>query len=82
MCLIRWWCAPETIISQDQYRDKVDIWSVGCIMAELILLRAVFRGSDYIDQLNEIFEVLGTPDTATLNEICTPGLYTNSNERH
>jgi hypothetical protein len=51
-------------------------------MAELILLRAVFRGSDYIDQLNEIFEVLGTPDTATLNEICTPGLYTNSNERH
>jgi mitogen-activated protein kinase 7 len=50
-------------------------------MAELILLRPVFPGKDHIDQLNKIFEILGTPDTATLNEICTAGLYRNSNER-
>jgi p38 MAP kinase len=67
----RWWRAPETIINQDQCTDKVDIWSVGCIMAELILLRTVFRGSDHIDQLNKIFDILGTPDPATLNEICS-----------
>jgi hypothetical protein len=43
-------------------------------MAELILLRPVFRGSDHIDQLNKIFDIIGTPDLATLNEICTPGM--------
>ncbi len=79
--MIRWWRAPETTINQDQCTEKVDIWSVGCIMAELILLRTVFRGSDHIDQLNKIFDILGTPDPATLNEICSAGLYTNSNER-
>jgi hypothetical protein len=44
-------------------------------MAELILLRTVFRGSDHIDQLNKIFNILGTPDLTTLNEICTTGSY-------
>ncbi len=43
-------------------------------MAELILLRPIFRGEDYIDQLDKIIDVLGTPDSVTLNEICTPGL--------
>ncbi len=68
-------------INQDQYRDKIDIWSVGCIMAELILLRPVFPGTDHIDHLHKIFEVIGTPDTATLNEICTVGLFRNSDDR-
>ncbi len=79
--MIRWWRAPEMYINQDQYRDKIDIWSVGCIMAELILLRTVFHGSDHLDQLNKILDTLGTPDTATLNEIYTTGLYRDSNER-
>ncbi len=50
-------------------------------MAELIVLRAIFRGTDDVDQLNRIFDIIGTPDPATLNEICTTGLYTNSDER-
>jgi len=70
----RWWRAPEIYVRWEQYDDKIDIWSVGCIMAELILLRPIFRGKDYIDQLNKIIDVLGTPDSATLNEICTPSL--------
>jgi mitogen-activated protein kinase 7 len=60
-------------VNQKQYREKLDIWSIGCIMAELILLRPIFRGSDHIDQLNKIFDIIGTPDLATLNEICTSG---------
>jgi len=71
---LRWWRAPEIYLRWEQYDEKLDIWSVGCIMAELILLRPIFRGRDHIDQLNKIFDVLGTPDLATLNEICTPGL--------
>lgn len=46
-------------------------------MAELILLRTIFRGRDHIDQLNQIFDVLGTPDPKIVNEICTPGLQKN-----
>jgi serine/threonine protein kinase len=69
----RWWRAPEIYINWEQYNEKLDIWSAGCVMAELILLEPVFRGSDYIDQLNKIFNILGTPNLATLNEICTAG---------
>ena len=71
---VRWWRAPEIYLNWERYDQKVDIWSVGCIMAELILLQAIFRGSDYIDHLNRIFNILGTPNLATLNQICTPGL--------
>jgi serine/threonine protein kinase len=72
MIFVRWWRAPEIFINWEQYDEKLDIWSVGCIMAELILLRPIFRGLDHIDQLNKIFNILGTPDLTTLNEICTP----------
>jgi hypothetical protein len=43
-------------------------------MAELILLKPVFRGLDRADQINKIFDIIGTPDPATLNKICTTGL--------
>ncbi|CAF3834972.1 unnamed protein product [Rotaria sp. Silwood1] len=68
----RWWRAPEVIICRKQYDEKLDIWSVGCIMAELILLRPVFRGTNRLNQLDRIFDIIGTPDLAILNDICTP----------
>ena len=71
---IRWWRAPEVYINESQYSEKLDIWSVGCIMGQLILNRPLFRGQDKADQLNKIFEIVGTPDIQTLNEICDPGL--------
>jgi len=71
---VRWWRAPEIYINWERYDEKLDLWSVGCIMAELIRLRPVFPGSDHIDQLNKIFAVIGTPNLATLHEICTPGM--------
>ncbi|CAF2972749.1 unnamed protein product [Rotaria sp. Silwood2] len=67
----RWWRAPEVIINWERYNEKIDIWSVGCIMAELILLKPIFPGKDHIDQLHRILDVTGTPDIQTLNEICT-----------
>ena len=75
MSFIRWWRAPEVYINPKRYSEKLDIWSTGCVMAELILLRPVFCGSGPLDQLNKIFDILGTPDLATLNEICAPGLW-------
>jgi p38 MAP kinase len=68
----RWWRAPEVFINWERYDEKVDIWSVGCIMAELIILKPLFAGTDHIDQLTKIFDVVGTPDLATLDEVCEP----------
>ncbi|CAF1568993.1 unnamed protein product, partial [Adineta steineri] len=63
----RWWRAPEVYVNWGRYNDRLDIWSVGCIMAELIQLKPIFPGTDHIDLLNRIFNIIGTPDLATLN---------------
>lgn len=68
----RWWRAPEVFINWERYDEKVDIWSVGCIMAELILLKPLFAGTDHIDQLTKIFDVVGTPSSETLDDVCEP----------
>lgn len=57
----RWYRAPEIMLNWMHYNQTVDIWSVGCIMAELLTGRTLFPGSDHIHQLNLIMDVLGTP---------------------
>uniref|UniRef100_H3D8P4 mitogen-activated protein kinase n=2 Tax=Tetraodon nigroviridis TaxID=99883 RepID=H3D8P4_TETNG len=57
----RWYRAPEVILSWMHYTQTVDIWSVGCIMAEMLQGKPLFKGSDHLDQLNEIMKITGTP---------------------
>lgn len=57
----RWWRAPEIIYNWTHYNEKVDVWSVGCIMAEMITSRPLFEGKDQIDQLDKILNFTGTP---------------------
>ncbi|XP_023671037.2 mitogen-activated protein kinase 12 isoform X1 [Paramormyrops kingsleyae] len=57
----RWYRAPEVILSWMHYTQTVDIWSVGCIMAEMLLGKPLFKGHDHLDQLTEIMKVTGTP---------------------
>ena len=71
----RWWRPPEVYVNWEKYDDKFDIWSVGCIMAELIRLEVLFPGSNHLDQLHMIFNIFGTPDPATVRQICTESLY-------
>jgi mitogen-activated protein kinase 7 len=48
------------------------VWSVGCILAELLGGRPFFKGRDYVDQLNQILNILGTPNEETLSRIGSP----------
>ncbi|KAF9800068.1 hypothetical protein SFRURICE_016945 [Spodoptera frugiperda] len=57
----RWYRAPELLLRSKTYGTPIDMWSVGCIFAELMNLQPLFPGSSEINQLKVIFEVLGTP---------------------
>ena len=60
----RWYRAPELLFGAKLYGASVDIWAIGCIFAELLMRRPLFRGNSDIDQLGKIFSVLGTPTEA------------------
>jgi serine/threonine protein kinase len=47
------------------------MWSVGCIFGELLLGRVMFKGKDYVDQLQKVFNVLGTPEDLLLGSLCS-----------
>jgi mitogen-activated protein kinase 1/3 len=55
--------------SCQEYDHKIDVWSVGCIMAELLGRKPLFPGDDYIKQMNLIFGVLGTPTKSDMKFI-------------
>ena len=57
----RWYRAPEVILNASEYTKAVDIWSVGCILGELLGRTALFPGENYLDQIQRIISVLGTP---------------------
>lgn len=60
-----WYRAPELLLGQKEYNTAVDMWSVGCIFAELIQRDPLFPGRGEIDQLNKIFTLLGKPNDDT-----------------
>ncbi|KAK9858928.1 hypothetical protein MYU51_015763 [Penicillium brevicompactum] len=68
----RWYRAPEIMLSFQSYTKAIDVWSVGCILAELLGGRPFFKGRDYVDQLNQILHFLGTPNEETLARIGSP----------
>jgi serine/threonine protein kinase len=57
----RYYRAPELIFGSTDYTTAIDIWSVGCVGAELLLGQPLFPGDSGVDQLVEIIRVLGTP---------------------
>jgi len=61
-----WYRAPEVLLGSRHYSTAIDIWSVGCIMAEMVNKgHALFPGDSEIDQIFKIFRVLGTPNEET-----------------
>lgn len=57
----RYYRAPELIFGNSNYTTQIDVWSVGCVIAELMLGQPIFPGESGVDQLVEIIKVLGTP---------------------
>ncbi|KXJ82751.1 hypothetical protein RP20_CCG011525 [Aedes albopictus] len=62
----RWYRAPEIMLNSKGYTKSIDIWSVGCILAEMLSNRPIFPGKHYLDQLNHILGVLGSPSQKEL----------------
>ncbi|XP_014210261.1 cyclin-dependent kinase 11B isoform X2 [Copidosoma floridanum] len=56
-----WYRAPELLLGAKEYSTPIDMWSVGCIFAELLRMEALFPGKSEIELLNRIFKELGTP---------------------
>ncbi len=64
-----WYRAPDVLMGSRKYSTPIDIWSAGCIFAEMSTGRPLFPGSSVSDQLNRIFKIMGTP-----NEEVWPGV--------
>ena len=58
-----WYRAPELLLGATRYSASVDVWSIGCIMAEMATGYALFPGRSDIDQIFKIFQRRGTPST-------------------
>jgi serine/threonine protein kinase len=63
----RWYRAPEIMLACHEYTKAIDVWSVGCIFAELLARQALFPGDDYIAQLRLISEKMGRPSESDLD---------------
>lgn len=57
----RWYRAPEVLLGSTKYSKAADLWSVGCILGELLCGKALFPGTSTLNQLNKVLEVTGKP---------------------
>lgn len=65
----RYYRAPELVFGAINYTTKIDDWSAGCVLAELLLGQPIFPGDSGVDQLVEIIKVLGTPTREQIREM-------------
>jgi len=65
----RWYRAPEVILSWKKYNAAIDVWSVGCILAELMIRKPLLPAGSEEEQLNMITKLLGNPTSKLINKI-------------
>ncbi|EIW78751.1 mitogen activated protein kinase-like protein [Coniophora puteana RWD-64-598 SS2] len=68
----RWYRAPEVMLTFKEYTRAIDLWSVGCVLAEMLSGKPLFPGRDYHDQLSIILDILGTPSIDDFYDISSP----------
>lgn len=59
----RWYRAPEILVASKRYTKGVDMWSLGCILGEMLLGKPLFPGSSTVNQIERIMAVLPKPTT-------------------
>ena len=67
--IARWYRAPEIILNPNDYTKAVDVWSIGCIFAELLGRQPLFPSDNYLDELQKVISVLGSPSESDLEFI-------------
>ena len=70
-----WYRSPEILLGDKRYSYEIDIWGVGCVLAEMLLSYPLFPGDSEIGQLFQIFKLLGTPDETVWNNVTTLSHY-------
>ncbi|KRZ80471.1 Glycogen synthase kinase-3 beta, partial [Trichinella papuae] len=65
----RYYRAPELIFGATNYTTSIDVWSAGCVLAELLLGQPIFPGESGVDQLVEIIKILGTPSRQQITKM-------------
>ncbi|NXC74860.1 MOK kinase, partial [Anhinga anhinga] len=64
----RWYRAPECLLTNGYYSYKIDMWSAGCVFYEITSFQPLFPGSNELDQISKIHDVIGTPAHKTLSK--------------
>ncbi|XP_074960055.1 MAPK/MAK/MRK overlapping kinase isoform X5 [Phalacrocorax aristotelis] len=64
----RWYRAPECLLTNGYYSYKIDMWSAGCVFYEITSFQPLFPGSNELDQISKIHDVIGTPANETLSK--------------
>jgi serine/threonine protein kinase len=73
-----WYRAPEILLGSKFYSIAIDIWSLGCIIAEMMTKKALFQGDSEIDELFAIFRVFGTPTEEVFPGVTQLPAYSNT----
>lgn len=73
--LTLWYRSPEILLGCLEYNTSVDIWSIGCIFAEMYLKKPIFQGDYDIDQLYKIFQIMGTPSPKNWSDVTSLPYY-------
>ncbi|KAL7746702.1 serine/threonine protein kinase, CMGC, CDC2/CDK subfamily [Sorochytrium milnesiophthora] len=67
LVVTRWYRPPELLLGAQTYDSAIDMWGVGCIIAEMLKRKPIFQSNSEMDQIDRIFQVCGTP-----NDTCWP----------
>ncbi|KAI8059203.1 serine/threonine-protein kinase pef1 [Gongronella butleri] len=77
-----WYRAPDVLLGSRMYSTSIDIWSAGCIMAEMYTGRPLFPGTTNDDQLQRIFRMMGTPTEQTWPNVSQLPEYAKANQQY
>jgi len=76
-----WYRAPELLLGATNYGPEIDNWSAGCIIAELLMKKAIFPGRDEREQIDKVFSICGSPTEARWPGVTSLPLYHSLSEQ-